>query len=126
MKRDMDLIRDILLRMEEHDFASDADSGSNWRLDKEFEGHSEAEVMYHIGLLYKAGFIEAYDASTAREDYYEPSGITWQGHEFIDAARNQTVWNGAKEAATKYGGSLPLEVMKAVLIKGASQFLGLG
>jgi len=121
VKRDMDLVRDILLRIEENDF-----EGPDWRINSQFEGYSESEVMYHIGLLYKAGYIEAADGSAASGEFYEPTGMTWEGHDFLDAARNQTVWNSAKAAAAQYGGPIPLEVMKALLIKGASTFLGLG
>jgi hypothetical protein len=62
----------------------------------------------------------------ARGTQYIAKNLTWEGHEFLDAARNETVWNSTKETAKQYGGSIPLELMKGLLMKAASSYLGLG
>ena len=56
MKRDMDLIREILLKIEDY-------PGSDMGDIPKIEGYSEAEIYYHVWLLYDAGLIEAYNAS---------------------------------------------------------------
>ena len=30
-------------------------------------------------------------------------GLTWNGHQFLDNVRNDTVWNAVKEKAKQYG-----------------------
>ena len=52
MKRDMDLIREILFAVEKHD------DKSGW-IRVVIEGHSNEEVNYHLLLLKDAGFMEA-------------------------------------------------------------------
>jgi hypothetical protein len=120
MKRDMDLLRAILIRIEEHDFKREDPF-----INKAFEGYEERIVQSHINLLYKAGFIEAMNFSSAAGEEYSPTGLTWEGHDFLDAARNDTVWNKVKTDTLKYGGGVPMEVLKDLLIKGTSAFFGL-
>jgi len=45
-----------------------------------------------------------------------PINLTWDGHEFLDAARNPSLWERAKCTALKQTGGLSLEVLKSVLI----------
>lgn len=89
----------------------------------EVDGYSTFEVMYHIGILDDGGFVEAQDASTFEPDglYYFVENLTWQGHELLDAFRNETVWGQTKEIIKEKGGSFPLEVMKAVAIEAAKK-----
>ena len=56
MKRDMDLARQILLKIEEYP------DPTGW-VDIIIEGYSDQEISYHIKLLYQAKLIEAYDGS---------------------------------------------------------------
>jgi len=115
----MDLARSILLEIEAHE-------GPNAPSSIEIEGYTKEEVNYHLGLLYNAGFIDAHEMNMARGTRYIAKNLTWEGHEFLDAARNETVWNNTKEAAKQYGGSIPLELIKGLLMKAASSYLGLG
>jgi len=38
--------------------------------------------------------------------------LTWAGHEFIEAARNDTVWHKTKTLVKEKTGTLTLEVLK--------------
>jgi len=42
-------------------------------------------------LLHEAGFIEAMDLSTLGGICWKPTRLTYNGHEFLDAARSDTV-----------------------------------
>jgi len=120
MKRDMDLIRTILLQIEEkggNPFGSVALA---------IPDHSPAAVSHHILLLHDAGLIHATDDSTTAEFRMEANRLTWEGHEFLDAARNDTVWNKAKDIVKEKGGTIPFEVLKGLLIKLAASLVGLG
>jgi hypothetical protein len=87
MKRDMELIRYILLQTE---------AGQPIVGEKEI-------IVYHIVLLKEAGFVE----TVVRNN---PLGIpsdatilklTWAGHNFLDAARDDKIWHMAKEKFIK-------------------------
>ena len=114
MKRDMDLARSILFAIE-----ASEDDPRGWVEDLgSFEGHSDTVVSYHVKLLYEAGFIEADDLSTAGEGNFRwlAKQLTWEGHEFIDTARKDSLWERAKRLTLDKTGGLSLELLKAVLI----------
>ena len=115
MKRDMDLVRPILLRIEESN--NDSRLGIN---DLEIPGYSSAEVSYHVMILNEAGLIETYHLSTMANDIWRPKRLTWSGHEFLDAARNDSIWKKAKEKAS----SMNFELLKELLLNLARQQLG--
>lgn len=85
---DMDLIREILLKVEELPF------GSGFH-DITVEGRSADEINYHVMLLDEAKFIEAEDLTTHGGVCWKPKRLTYNGHEFLDAARSHTVWTKA-------------------------------
>jgi hypothetical protein len=109
MKRDMDLIREILLEVEKLPYTGGFHKVA-------IEGHSEDEITYHTLLLAEADLIEATVCSVFGAESYLPVRLTWAGHEFLDAAKNDTIWHQAKEAAGKAGG-LALGVLKPILIQ---------
>ena len=125
MKRDMDLARSILFVIE-----ASKDDPRGWVEDLgTFGGHSDTEVSYHVKLLYEAGFIEADDLSTAGEGNFRwlAKQLTWEGHEFLDAARKDSLWERAKRQTFEKTGGLSLELLKAVLINlGKQEVIGGG
>lgn len=110
MKRDMDLIREILLQVEARPTAQSIDL-------VELPGRNQEEISYHVKLLADAGYIDAYDLRTLGPGgfKYAPSSLTNEGHDFLDAARNNTVWKRAKEKLSEIGGSAPLDVVRGIL-----------
>jgi hypothetical protein len=54
-----------------------------------------------------------------------PTYITWQGHDFLDLAHNDTNWHKAKSWVLDKGQALTLEAMKLVLPVILKQSLGL-
>ena len=93
MERDMDLIRDILLKV-----AADPElNGSHFKVFdmSDFEGHSQDEIAYHIDLLFEADFVKG----IATLDAPAPaiSKLTWEGHEFVDNIHDPGIWAGVKE-----------------------------
>jgi len=63
----------------------------------------------------EAGLIEA-DISNSADAEYKPKRLTWEGHEFLDAARDNRRWEQAKGAMAQAGG-FALDVMKQLLIQ---------
>lgn len=110
MKRDMDLIRQILLELEEAPYTG---GWANLEIEK---GLDDDVYAYHVQLLHEAGLIEAQDLSTLDGVAWKPKRLTWEGHEFLEAARESSRWEKAKDVMQKEGGGLVLSVLKEVLL----------
>ena len=108
MKRDMELIRAILIKVEKLPY----DAGFH---DISVEGYSEEEINYYVLLAHEAGLIDAADLTTMDGVCWKPKRLTYQGHEFLDSARSDTVWNKAKEKLLTTTGTITLEALKVVL-----------
>ena len=107
MKRDMDLVRNILLALEE----SNSDP-LEW-VNLKFDGRSDLEVSYHIRLLNEAGLIDAIDASSMDGTEWHAQCLTAFGHDYLDSVRDPEIWAQTKEGAKKVGG-FSLEVLGAI------------
>lgn len=118
MQRDLNLIRSILLKLEEHDDPLD------WAA-IEVDGFSELQVSYHIMLLDQAGLIDATDCSSNDGLHWEAKSLTWTGHEFLDAARNSSIWNRALEKVGQVAGGVSFAVLVELLKKYALEAVGL-
>ena len=81
MKKDMDLIREILLKIEEL-YVDTA------IYDLTIDGYDMATVAYHCKLLHNAGYIFDYKAQYASNEIYTFSvgALTWTGNEYLEFA----------------------------------------
>ena len=100
MKRDMELIRAILLKVE-----TEGTSPIGWIEDFGIDGYEDEMVSYHVWMLHQAGLIEALDGSTMEGFSYDPRCLTWSGAEFLESIRDAEVWRKTKEGAAKAGGA---------------------
>lgn len=116
MKRDMDLCRKILLDVE----ADPRATGPAW-MNLTIEGREPAEVAYHVMLLCEHGLLEAKNLSNLDGMDWRPIRLTYQGHEFVDAARKDSLWRKATNLVQEKTGGLSLDVLKAVLVKLATE-----
>jgi hypothetical protein len=121
MKRDMDLVRRILLQVEE----ADEEALTSRPLD--IEGYDGATVARHVEIMQEANLV---DAHVMRADGVPPYAarvfrLTWQGHDFLEATRNDTIWAKTKSFVVERGGGASFEVIKAIAIKFAATHFGL-
>ena len=88
MKRDMDLVRELLLWMEgrsEHAFFL-----------TELPSLSSRETMIaHAQILQSGGFLEQGQPGVLR--------ISWSGYEFLEKVRDPEIWRNTKAGAAKLG-----------------------
>ena|SRR6266436_6058713 len=119
MKRDMDLARQILQQIEEK-------SEGLKRVTLDLPDHAPEEIHYHLKLLKEAGLIEAVDCTTGAGLCFIPIRLTWQGNEFLDAIKNETVWNKVKGTVKEKGGAIPFEILKALAMQAAKSVFGIG
>ena len=87
------------------------------------DGESKAVVLYQIKLLYEAGLIDAIDASSKSGPGYFVDCLTWQGHEFLDAIRDETIWSKVKGKLSSFGGTLPFDIILQLATDAAKQLL---
>jgi hypothetical protein len=115
MKRDMDLVRKILMACSDHEHGR---APANLQI----AGYSEEEIGYHAYIMNEAGLVRATDITNMGSP--SPAAfivsLTWDGHDFLEASRNEGLWSKAKQAAGSTGGMV-LGVLKSVLIDLATQ-----
>src|SRR5438552_724153 len=70
-------------------------------------GYTDEQVGYHVFILIEAGLLEGEQFNNARlpSPAGEASRLTWAGHEFIDAARDDTRWMKVLGIAAEKAGS---------------------
>jgi hypothetical protein len=102
MKRDMELIRTILLRVEEDPKFDGSFQGVD-AISLRITDQPEAEVRYQLVLLVEAGFlIGNVKLANTNLPVFGPivvARLTWQGHEFLDDIRDPQIWGKTKERA---------------------------
>jgi hypothetical protein len=112
MQRDMDLARKILLALE-----AKPDGQAVETLD--IEGYDDSAIRYDLLLLAQAKLID-YEPTLTKSGRmicvvaFNPS---WEGHEFLDAVRNDAVWSTVKAQASEKGSSLPFDVLKTLALE---------
>ena len=63
------------------------------------EGHSRDEISYHIKMLYQDNLVEAVDVSGLGNFHWKVKLLTPEGHRFLDAIKNDTLWSKIKGLA---------------------------
>ena len=112
MKLDKDLVREILLAVE----ASKNDPKKG--IDLVLKNRSSQEISYHVLLLTEAGFVLSQDAAYLANavSIWQPTRLSYKGHEFLDTIRDREVWRLTKAGVEKAGGvslAVMLEIGKA-------------
>ena len=117
MKRSMELVREILLAMNDHE-------GGYAPGDLKIAGYTDDEIGYHCLIMGEADLIVAADTSTMGSSTPTalPVRLTWSGHEFIDNAKNENIWEQTKAALSKVG-DVSFSVWASVLTRVVTQNL---
>lgn len=121
MNRDMDLIRRILMKVEA------TEAGGILIPPQPGLGGSAGDISDHVYLLIDAGLVEGevVEESGGEPNYWYIRRLTWEGHDFLEAARNDDRWEEAKETFARKGGGMVFSVFKELLIQTIkSQVLG--
>ncbi|MFM9934987.1 MAG: DUF2513 domain-containing protein [Novosphingobium sp.] len=110
MKRDFDLIREILLHVEQ----------TAKPLSPEYYYHFEHEdrdgVANSLQLMADKGLIEAEEApvhGAHPSDWYAQVRLTWDGCDFLDSIRDDEIWKKTKAGASAAGG-FTFDLLKAL------------
>lgn len=107
MKRDMDLIRELLLKLEAlpirqggvvHITLDENDPGDDLRV----EGFTIDQIEYHLNLIDEAGLIVGAGNRPMSGIFFR--SLSWEGHDFLDSIRDPEVWRKTKNSVKEVGG----------------------
>lgn len=115
MKLNHECVRELLLYIEENCKYPGHISITNIKLNE----YGLADIAYTARKLAEAGYIKA-DFKIERLEALHAtiSGLTWEGHKFLDTIRDNTVWSHTKNVLSKltsYSISLMSNVASQVL-----------
>jgi hypothetical protein len=116
MKRDFELLKEIMLQVEAADTF-------DTEIHVKAPAKSEDEIDYHIILLRDARYIEASEGN--KSFGARPMRLTMQGHDFLSASKNDTIWNKTLKYSKEKGSAVTIAIFQALLIKGAEKMAGL-
>ena len=112
MKRDLDLIRKILLSIE---------SGK----EEDLSDYAPEVCNYHRALVIEAGLAlgHIHEGANGMPDAVLIQRLTWEGHEYLDAIRSEDIWEKTKRTFKQQGLAMTLELVKTVALKVATDLL---
>ena len=117
MKRDMDLVRQILFAMEKDETQIIFGESNPVKVD----GYKRENIDYHMKIMAQAGLLheDLFEISSdpnLPKIYVSDYSISWLGHEFLDAARDNKRWEKVKDVMSQVGGFV-FDVGKQLLIQ---------
>lgn len=114
MKRDMEVIRLLLLQQE---------TGEE---PPELKAYDEKLIVHNVALMLDAGLIVGHLAEDGDGVPISAAIIrmTWAGHDFLDSTRDPKVWKLAKEKVLKPGASWTFSLLVEFLKAEARRHLG--
>jgi hypothetical protein len=119
MKRDMELIRKLVLALE-------AEPGYP-KNGVKVEGYSDEEIGYHSHLMMEDGLAHGVNVTHHGSPCpaAELTRLTWKGHEFADAVRDEARWKNAMTFIKEKAGAATVAMLTAVLTDLMKKSLGL-
>lgn len=120
MKRDLELVRDILIVIEEQEYDCTANDISRSLSDKGNDTlHRSSSLKHHLEIMTQADLIDCEIRQFFGGNWTTngPVKITWNGHEYLNSVRDNGIWEKVKK---KIGSdklqSVPLKVIQSVAI----------
>jgi hypothetical protein len=124
MKRDMNLIRELLLLVEESKVEL-------WVSNLEIDGYTDEEIAYNGYLMIDGGLAEGRQTTEndgmggKRPVAQTLTNLTWEGHEFFDSIRNDSIWKNTLNYIKEKGGNVPFNLIPPITALFAKQYFGL-
>ena len=110
MKRDMNLVRSILLKCEE------CERGRAPELN--IDTYTVEQIRCHVYLMGQAGLLRVEETicKCDTSPTATPHSITWEGYKFLEAARDPSRWKSALKKVTTSGAAMTFDILKGVLV----------
>jgi hypothetical protein len=113
VKRDMDLIRNLLIKVEEvYEPGAGSINFSKIRID----GYDDKVIAEHLLLMKEAGLIRNINAKqyVTGSTMLSIGNLTNEGYDTLEKFRNDTVWNKTKEIARDKGLPMLIDIFSQV------------
>lgn len=113
MKRDMDLVRKLLMKIEEvYEPGSRKISVSKVMVD----GYDAQTVVEHLMLMKEADLLQSIDAKTyvTGSTVVSIGNLTNKGYDTLEAFKNDTIWNKTKDVVKEKGLPIVIDVFKDI------------
>jgi hypothetical protein len=119
MERNFDLVCRILVDIRRMPAGESLDEIS-------YPEYDQPTVYGHVDLLVEAGLVKAKILKYGDGiEAIHVAGLTWDGHDFLDAAKDDSLWQKAKDTVLKPGVSITFGLLLEWLKAEAKQKLGL-
>jgi hypothetical protein len=129
MKRDLNLVREILLRLEPLSATPDqAVSVDIGKPPLDIPNYTGEQIVYHLHIMHDGGLISYGHRGILTPGLGGPpgvpfhmprfNGLRWQGHEFLDDVRDPKTWEATQKKFSKVGDvslQVALEIARAYL-----------
>lgn len=114
MKRNVHLVRKILLATERADEAIAFDN--IMQLAKAINEEDYGPLYFHVDILVESGYIKLIGPNEKVLDYnkYMIYHLTSKGCDLLDSIRDDSIWAQIINELDKVGGSASLEIVKAI------------
>lgn len=111
MQRDMDLIRLILLEIEEK-------YQNSTIVGLKVDGYEMDNIVNHCKMLYEKNLIESLNVDYAdnRIWMFSVGNLTWEGYDYLDKVRDDSMWGKIKRAIKEKGEALSIDSVISINI----------
>ena len=121
MKRDMDLILQILRDLEENCKPSSKYKETNYIVDPSVYNCDPDVLREHCTLIEERKLAE-FSICRGQVGFKR---LTWEGHDFLDNANDATLWNAAKKTAGNCSFTVFMKVLEGLALQAALKAAGL-
>jgi hypothetical protein len=112
MKRNNDLIRDILLAVEKQPAEKQTFTLNATCFRHMFPDLTDETLDEHIRLLVEVGYLDAEPTQL----YWIITRLTWKGHDFLLNSKVEPAWEQAKKSAGHLGFDIFVSALKAKIL----------
>ena len=109
MERNMDLVRLILLKIEKEYVSTDI-------INLSIVGYTQEQVAYHCNIMAQENLLTHYKPKygDGKLWLFMVGHLTWEGHDFLDKIRDDSVRGKVKNTAKKKGIPLLIDTIKSI------------
>lgn len=124
MERNWDTVRSILIKLAQLPNTDTDLSLDDFGCSNDDEAY---DISYNMELLIEAGFVQGvlHKYLDGGPTDFTASKLTWSGNDYLQAIRNDTVWNKTKDTFKSKGLEMTLELIKSVAIGITAKMLNL-
>lgn len=105
MRRDPELIRQLMLKLEAFDKPATAIATVGYRENLSIDGYSADQVYYHVDQILMSRWVDmAGGRGMNPSGHFSFRALTPAGHDFVDSVRDDAIWQLTKQGASAAGG----------------------